>query len=96
MKNIKGKIIAVVGAPATGKSTLVRFLQKEFGFRTILEGEEKDVPSFIKTNIAKNKNGFQTIVWFHNRLIEQYSKALKIKSKGQAYRLNIFRQLIKA
>jgi len=90
MKNTKGKIIAVVGAPATGKSTLVRFLQKKFGFKAILEGEEKDVPNFIKTNIAKNKNGFQTIIWFHNRLVEQYSKVSEMKSKGEIIILDTF------
>jgi deoxyadenosine/deoxycytidine kinase len=90
MKNSKGKIIAVVGAPATGKSTLVRFLQKEYGFKTILEGEESDVPAFIKDNINQNKNGLQTIIWFHNRLVEQYSKALDTKRKGHTIVLDTF------
>ena len=89
MKN-KGKIIAVVGAPATGKSTLVRFLGKKLKAKIILEGEEKDVPKFIKDNISKDKNGFQTILWFHNRLVKQYLKALEWKKEEKVIVLDTF------
>lgn len=85
-----GKIIAVVGAPATGKSTLVKLLKKEFGFYAIFEGEENDVPGFIKENINKDQNGLQTIVWFHNRLIEQYLKAIRLKNSGKTVVLDTF------
>ncbi len=87
---MEGKIIAVIGAPASGKSTLVRKLGKKLKARIFLEGEEKHLPGYIRENIAENKNGFQTILYFHNQAIKQYLEALNLKKKGKTVILDTF------
>jgi deoxyadenosine/deoxycytidine kinase len=86
----KGRIISIVGAPASGKSTLIRYFRKNYKVKTFLEGEEKDLPVYIKRNIEKNKNGLQTILFFHNQTVKQYLKALQLKNKGYDVILDTF------
>jgi deoxyadenosine/deoxycytidine kinase len=88
MKKI-GKIIAVVGAPASGKSTLVSSLAKIRKVRYFLEKEE-ELPGYIKDNIKRNKNGLQTILFFHNRAVDNYIKSIKLKSEGKTVILDTF------
>lgn len=87
---VKGKIIAIIGAPASGKSTLVKKLGKKIKAKILLEGEEQNLPTYIKRNIAENRNGFQTILYFHNQTIKQYKKALRLKEKGQSSILDTY------
>ena len=86
----KGRIISVVGAPASGKSTLIRYFKKNYKVKTFLEGEEGDLPVYIKKNIEKNKNGLQTILFFRNQTVEQYFKALQLEDKGHDVILDTF------
>jgi deoxyadenosine/deoxycytidine kinase len=86
----KGRIISIVGGPASGKSTLIRYFEKNYRVRTFLEGEEGDLPVYIKKNIEKNKNGLQTILFFHNQTVEQYLKALQLKDKRRDVILDTF------
>jgi len=88
--NNKGKIIAIIGAPASGKSTLVRHWNENYGIKTYLEGEEADIPDYVKENIAQNKNGLQTILFFHNQEKRQYQEALKLKEQGEIVVLDTF------
>ncbi len=50
----KGRIIAIVGAPRSGKSYLARRLATYFNAELFLEGEEGEFPSRIEEDIAKN------------------------------------------
>lgn len=86
----RGKIIAIIGAPASGKSTLAKMFGKKLKARVFLEGEEQHLPDYIKKNIAQNKNGLQTILYFHNKTVNQYLEALKLKEKGIVTILDTF------
>lgn len=90
MKIKKGKIIAILGGPASGKSTLIRQLKARYDVRIFLEGEETNLPSFIKRNISKKINGLQTILFFHNQSVGQYLDALKLRKKGKNILLDTF------
>ncbi len=86
----KGKIIAVVGAPASGKSFLINEWKKKYDVVVFFEGEEKDLPKYIKSNIRLNKNGLQTILYFHNQTVRHYLKALELKDKEKSVILDTF------
>jgi len=90
MKNQSGQIIAVVGAPSVGKSTLVRYLRDNYQVKAFLEGETEDFPDFIKQNISQNKNRLQTTLYFHNQNISQYNEALQWKAKNYQVVLDTF------
>ena len=85
-----GKIIAVVGAPACGKSTFARYLAKNYKVKTFHEGEANTFPEFVKDNIKNNKNRLQTVLYFHNLTIAQYNEALQARKKGQHIVLDTF------
>ena len=78
----KGKIICVVGAPRTGKSFLVKKLAEYYNAKAFYEGEDADFPDRIKEDIAKNKRPLERILWFRNRLANNYRDALEIKNRG--------------
>jgi deoxyadenosine/deoxycytidine kinase len=76
-----GKIICVVGAPRTGKSTLVKKLAEHYGATALYE-VDGDFPDRIKEDVMKNIRPLERALWFRNRLVGQYMKALDIKSAG--------------
>jgi deoxyadenosine/deoxycytidine kinase len=78
----KGKIICVVGAPRTGKSFLVKKLAKHYKAKAFYEGEDADFPNRIKQDIAKNIRPLERMLWFRNRLANNYRGALTIKNRG--------------
>lgn len=80
---MNGKIIAVVGGPRSGKSFLVDKLAKHYGGTAILEGEERDFPDRIREDIQENIRPLERIIWFRNKLVKEYLKALELKSQGQ-------------
>ena len=85
-----GKIVAVVGAPACGKSTFARYIAENYKVKTFHEGEVNTFPGFVKDNIEKNKNRLQTVLYFHNLTIGQYNQALQDKKKGHHVLLDTF------
>lgn len=85
-----GKIIAVVGAPSIGKSTVVHNLDKHYDVKAFFEGEQSYWPEFIKDNIANNRNRLQTTLYFHNQNIKQYVEALKLREKKYDVVLDTF------
>jgi deoxyadenosine/deoxycytidine kinase len=78
----QGKIIAVVGGPRSGKSFLVSRLAEYYKGVAILEGEESDFPERIREDIQKNIRPLERIVWFRNKLVQEYLKAIKKKEEG--------------
>jgi len=77
-----GKIIAVVGGPRSGKSFLVSRIAEYYKGIAILEGEESDFPPRIKEDIQENIRPLERIIWFRNKLVNEYLKAIKKKEEG--------------
>lgn len=80
---VKGKIICVVGAPRTGKSFLVNKLSEYIQAKAFYEGEENDFPLRLQEDIAKNIRPMERILWFRNKLVDQYTQALALKAQGE-------------
>jgi thymidylate kinase len=89
-QQISGKIIAIVGAPRSGKSYLADLLGKYYGSKVFLEGEEADLPRRIIEDIEKNKRPLERILWFRNALVEKYIKAIEHKKQGELVILDTF------
>ncbi len=85
-----GKIIAIVGAPACGKSTFTRYLAEYYKVKTFHEGETNTFPEFLKDNIKNNKNRLQTVLYFHNLTIQQYLESLQDRKNGHNVVLDTF------
>jgi len=86
----QGKIIAITGGPRTGKSTLVKFLFERLGAVPFFEGEEKDFPPRIIENIKSGKNLLELMLWFRNKIISDYLRALELKKSGRIAILDTF------
>ncbi len=78
----QGKIIAVVGGPRSGKSFLVSRLAQYYKGIAVLEGEESDFPLRIKEDIQENIRPLERIMWFRNKQVREYFKAIKEKEEG--------------
>ena len=86
----KGKIIAIVGGPRSGKSFLVDLLAKHYGGIAILEGEEQDFPEQIREDIEKNMRPLERITWFRNKLVKEYFRAIEMKKEGKTVIIDNF------
>lgn len=86
----KEKIIAVVGAPRSGKTFLVSKLAAALGFHPFLEGHDDTFPKFIEDDLKNGDNNLRTILWFRNRQLTQMSEALELKKIGQGAVLDTF------
>ncbi len=85
-----GKIIAIVGAPRSGKSFLARKLAEHYGATVFLEGEEGEFPARIEEDIAQNIRPLERALWFRTILVERYLKALELRDKGHTVILDVF------
>lgn len=85
-----GKIITITGGPRTGKSTLVKLLSERLGAKAFLEGEEKDFPSRVIEDIKTGNRILELILWFRNKGVDDYLKALEIKKSGGIAILDAF------
>ncbi|EKE10703.1 MAG: hypothetical protein ACD_15C00212G0024 [uncultured bacterium] len=90
MENKSGKIIAVIGAPRSGKSFLAGLLAGHYNGKIILEGEEIDFPERICEDIEKNIRPLERILWFRNKLVKEYLVAQEYKEKGETIILDVF------
>lgn len=86
----QGKIIAITGGPRTGKSTLVKFLAKQLDAVPFFEGEEKDFPSRVLEDIKSGERILELVLWFRNKLIKEYLRAMEIKKNGKIAILDTF------
>ena len=71
-----GGIIALVGCPTVGKSFLAEKLSKSLECEIINELPNNGLPYEIMDNLNKQKNLFETIIYFRNLQINNYRKAL--------------------
>jgi len=76
---MKGKIIAVVGAPGCGKSFLVRKLAKYYDGVSILEGES--LPKYIMDGLKKRDRNFPLFIWWRNKLVKEMFLAKKLSAR---------------
>ncbi len=84
-----GKIIAIVGAQASGKSTLVRNLTKvRPEFKGFYEGE--NFPKFVTDAFVSNEFRLRSFIYFHNHWIKQYIEAETQYKKGLVCLLDTF------
>ena len=87
---MEGKIIAVIGAPASGKSFLARKLGGYFNCQVFFEGEIENLPQRILENFSKQVRNFETTIWFRNQRVKDFLDALKLKEKGENVVLDTF------
>jgi deoxyadenosine/deoxycytidine kinase len=90
MKKESGKIIAVVGAPRSGKSYLAKKLSQHFNCRLFLEGEDLDFPARIKEDIKENVRPLERILWFRNQQVKKFFLAVKYRNKGETVIVDTF------
>jgi deoxyadenosine/deoxycytidine kinase len=86
----EGKIIAIVGAPRSGKSTLARKLAAHYNAKVFLEGEEGEFPKRIEEGIAQGVRQLERTLWFRTKLVKTYLEARKLKAAGHTVVLDVF------
>jgi len=87
---MNGHIIAITGGPGLGKSTLTKVLANHYRAWEILEGEEADLPERIREDIRDHKRILELDLFFRNKNVSDYLRALKIKSEGGTAMLDTF------
>src|SRR3989339_681445 len=84
------KIIAVIGAPRSGKTFLVNKLASVLGAQAFLEGYGDKFPKFIEDDIKNSENNLRRILWFRNRQISHLLEAVKLKKIQKGVVLDTF------
>lgn len=84
------KIIAIIGAPRSGKSFLVKKLAEKLNYKVILEGESGEFPNFIKDDIRNKTNGIRRVLWFRNKQLTNFLNAIDLQKQGQGSVLDTF------
>jgi deoxyadenosine/deoxycytidine kinase len=80
----KGFIITVTGAPATGKSYLVRKLAEFYKGHAIIEGfDEGYFPKRIIEDVKKRHRNLELMVWWRSKLIKEFELAERLSRKGK-------------
>ncbi|MCW5518613.1 deoxynucleoside kinase [Aureitalea sp. L0-47] len=78
----EGKIIAVVGAQSSGKSTLVeQIAEKNPLWKVFYEGES--FPKFVTTAFVDPHKRIHAFLYFHNKWVEQYIEAERLRDQGK-------------
>jgi deoxyadenosine/deoxycytidine kinase len=83
-------IIAVVGAPRTGKSYLAARIAEHIGGTLFLEDDGHGYPERMKENLAQNIRPLERQLWFRTTCIERHLKAKELQRQGIASILDIF------
>lgn len=73
-----------------GKSTLTKALADHYRAWAILEGEEADLPERIREDIRDHKRILELDLFFRNKNVSDYLRALKIKEEGGIAMLDTF------
>ncbi len=87
---MNGHIIAITGGPGLGKSTLTKALADHYRAWAILEGEEADLPPRIREDIRDHIRILELDLFFRNKNVSDYLRALKIKEEGGIAVLDTF------
>lgn len=90
MKHISPSIIAVVGAPRTGKSYLAKKIAAHLEAAFFLEEGASGYPERIVENLAQNIRPLERQLWFRTSCVEKHLAAQQCKQAGQHAVLDIF------
>lgn len=86
-RKMSGKIIAIVGAPRSGKSFLAKKLAAHYRAALFLEGESeeggREFPAWLQESIAENKWRLARQLWFRSRLVRSHLAAQKLQRAGR-------------
>jgi deoxyadenosine/deoxycytidine kinase len=85
-----GKIIAIIGAPGSGKSFLVHKLAEKLHALAFMEGEVPDFPPEIFTKLKENICDLEVFLWFRHKLIKEMVEAKKVAHLGKVILLDTF------
>jgi deoxyadenosine/deoxycytidine kinase len=85
-----GKIIAIVGAPRSGKSFLAKKLADKLNAELLLEGEENTLPARIIEDIAKNIRPLERMLWFRTEMLNHYLNAVQLRNNGKLVIMDAF------
>lgn len=90
LRQTRGKIIGIVGCPASGKSLLAKQLATEFSAEVFYEGEALRFPERIIENLRDGKRPLETCLWFHQHRFEDYLKASEWRRRGKTVIMDTF------
>ena len=76
---MRGKVITFLGSPSSGKTTLAKRLADHYRAVLLLEEPLDGFPPEIQKALATKTHMFETEVWFRNRLMDLYDRALSVK-----------------
>ncbi len=83
-------IIAIVGAPGSGKSFLVQKIAAHYQAKAFLEEEEDNLPPFILESFKETYCDLISFKWFRNKLIKDIKEAQKLAQQGKRVILDTF------
>lgn len=83
-------IIAIVGAPRTGKSYLAKRLAQAMNATLFLEDNGEGYPERMQENLEKNIRPLERQLWFRNKCIERHLNAKELQRQGIPSVLDIF------
>jgi len=83
MKKNTGRLITLVGSPASGKTFLANILKKRFDAEIILEEPDTGFPIEIQNNFKNKENYLEIVLWFRNHEINNYLRALDLINQGK-------------
>lgn len=84
------KIIAIVGAPGSGKSFLAQKIAEHYQAEAFLEGEEENFPKFILESFKETYCNLISFKWFRAKLIKEIKTAQKLAQQGKRVILDTF------
>lgn len=87
---MQAPIIAIVGAPRTGKSYLAKKLSEQYGAALFLEDDGVGYPQRIQENLAQNIRPLERQLWFRTRCANRHIEAKQLQQQGKASVLDIF------
>ncbi len=83
-------IIAIVGAPRTGKSYLAKKLSEQYNAVLFLEDDGVGYPQRMQENLAQNIRPLERQLWFRTRCTNRHIQAKQLQQQGTVSVLDIF------
>lgn len=94
MSKTPGRIIAIVGAPRSGKSFLAKKLAAHYDAKLFLEGDNgsgvEKFPDWLTESIAQDKWHLARQLWFRSRLAKSQLAAVKEVESGRDVIMDTF------